>query len=88
MGEQIIWLDVKGAAGHLKVAVRTIYKYVDERAIPFYRTLESSSHNGGKEGNRYRGNLRFIQSEIDEVIRKRRVETAEEALERMQEQAR
>lgn len=64
------WLSVKEVADYLGLKESTIYQYVNERRIPFYKVPGSSA-------------VRFKRSEIDEWMASGRVETKDEYLARI-----
>ena len=64
------WLNVEEIAEYLGLKPSTIYLYINERRIPFYRISRSNQ-------------VRFSMSDIDDWIRAGKVETQEEYLERI-----
>jgi excisionase family DNA binding protein len=57
------WLDVNGAAKHLKISKNTLYSLTSKRKIPFYKR--------GKP-------IFFLKSELDAWLKAGRIDTTEE----------
>ena len=70
------WMRLKEAASYMGVEPSTLYSYVHEGIVPYYKPFK-------KGRNKKKGILLFKRSDIDEWIEKGRVETKEEALERV-----